>query len=395
MPTLPYLDLTAPGFSTRSTEVFAARDQHWCARTPYGLAVLRHREVGMLLRDRRLRQGSRIWPRRHGMAGTFVDFWERSVIGQEGDRHRHLRRIATDALSRDFIASLKPDFDSIAASQALAFDDSGEIEFMEAFAIPFAGKAIAKLIGLGADDWRGISHDASTLGLSMGVDCMAHETAVNDACDRLMDLGRDLVARVRAGRDDDSYINRLVGGFSAGAETDEQALLDMIVISIFGGVDTTRAQLGLGMTLFLSHSEQYQHLRVDPALAPDVVEEIVRMRPTTTWSTREALEAFTFNGQQFEAGETVHLFSHASAFEPDIRRAPPFDIRAKRKAHFGFGGGGHHCLGNQVARSDMASAITAIAQRVQRFWPAGKPEMLPETGNTSPVRLPIGFELAP
>lgn len=346
----------------------------------------------MLLRDRRLRQGSRIWPRRHGMTGSFVDFWERSVIGQEGDRHRHLRRIATDALSRDFIASLKPDFDRIAADQALAFDDSGEIEFMEAFAIPFAGKAIAKLIGLGADDWRGISQDASTLGLSMGVDCKAHEVAVNEACDRLRDLGLDLITRVRTGRDEDSYIARLVKGFSN--DPDDEALLDMIVISIFGGVDTTRAQLGLGMTLFLSHPDQYQHLRKDLSLAPDAIEEFIRMRPTTTWSTREAVEAFSFNGQQFEAGETVHLFSHASAFEPDIRATPPFDIRAKRKAHFGFGGGAHHCLGNQVARSDMASALSAIARRVQRFWPAGEAEMLPETGNTSPVRLPLSFEIA-
>ena len=392
MPALPYLDLTAPDFSTRSDEVFAARDQHWCARTPYGLAVLRHQEVGMLLRDRRLRQGSGIWPRRHGMTGSFVDFWERSVIGQEGDRHRHLRRIATDALSRDFIASLKPDFDLIAADQASAFDDNGEIEFMETFAIPFAGKAIAKLIGLGAEDWRGISHDASTLGLSMGVDCKVHEAEVNDACDRLRDLGGDLIARVRTGQDEDSYIARLTRGFSADA--DDEALLDMIVISIFGGVDTTRAQLGLGMTLFLAYPEQYQHFRNNPALATAVVEEFVRMRPTTTWSTREALEAFTFNDQQIEAGETVHLFSHASAFEPDIRATPPFDINAKRKAHFGFGGGAHHCLGNQVARSDMASALTAIARRVQRFRPTEQAEMLPETGNTSPARLPIGFELA-
>ncbi len=389
-----FLDLTSPGFSTRSAEVAAAGDQHWCARTPYGLAVLRHEQVGRLLRDRRLRQGSHAWPRRHGLEGRFTEFWERSVIGQHGDTHRLLRLLATSALSRNFVDSLKPDFDQIADEQVQSFTEEGRIEFMEGFSLPFAGKAIATLIGIGAGNWAQISHDASDLGLAMGIDCKAHQQTVNDACDRLTNLARDLVGRARTGADQTSYIARLTHAFDAEAGTDEQALLDMIVISIFGGVDTTRSQLGLGMTLFSAHPDQYQIFRRDPALAPQVVEEFIRARPTTTWSTREALEDFEFQGQIIEAGQTLHLLVHASARDPLVCGDPDFDITAKRKAHFGFGGGAHHCLGNQVARSDMASALIAIARRVRHIAPAGPGEMLPDSGNTSPVRLPLTYKLA-
>ena len=124
------------------------------------------------------------------------------------------------------------------------------------------------------------------------------------------------------------------------------------------------------------------------------MEEFIRARPTTTWSTREALEDFTFDGVEIRAGQTVHLLAYASASDPLICGNPGFDILTPRKAHFGFGGGAHHCLGNQVARSDMASAVTAIAGRVAAIWLDGVPDMLPETGNTSPVRLPLSFELA-
>ncbi len=388
-----FLDLSAQGFSTRSNAVAAARAAHWCARTPYGLAVLRHQQVGRLLRDRRLRQGSHGWPRRHGMTGVFTDFWERSVIGREGDHHRCLRRLATDALSRDFVDALKPDFDRIAAEQVGVFDETGRLEFMEAFAIPFAGKAIAVLIGIGAENWREISHDASDLGLAMGVDCKAHQARVDAACQRLTDLAQDLTQRVRSGRDDASYIARLTKGFDANPDTDETALLDMIVISIFGGVDTTRSQLGLGMTLFADHPDQYQAFRADPSLAPHVVEEFIRARPTTTWSSREALEDFTFEGVDIEAGQTIHLFVNASARDPLVCDDPNFDVLATRKAHFGFGGGAHHCLGNQVARSDMASALTALGRRVANLELDGPPEMLPDSGNTSPVRLDLRYEL--
>ena len=43
---LPYLDLSDPALSTRGPQVLAAREAHWCAETPFGLAVLRYREVG-------------------------------------------------------------------------------------------------------------------------------------------------------------------------------------------------------------------------------------------------------------------------------------------------------------------------------------------------------------
>ena len=390
---LAFLDTSAPSFSTRSAAVRAARDAHWCARSPYGLVILRHREVGLLLRDRRLRQGSHAWPRHNDLRGSFADFWIRSVIGQEGEAHKRLRRLANAALAPDFVDGLKPDFDAVADAQVKAF--SGEpIEFMEEFSIPFAGKAIAVLLGMGAGNWRQISHDASDLGLAMGVECKRHEATVNAACDRLTALARDLIGRARSGRDQTSYIARLTRLFDEEDAVDEQNLIDMIVISIFGGVDTTRSQLGLGMALLSAHPDQYQRLRADPALVPATIEEFIRARPTTTWVTREAVDGFDFQGQRIEAGMTLHLLVHASARDPAVCADPGFDITAERRTHFGFGGGAHHCLGYHVARSDMASALTAIARRVARFDVSEGAAFLPDSGNTSPIRLPLTYELA-
>lgn len=387
------LDTASPTFSTRSDEVLAARDAHWCARSPYGLVVLRHREAGQLLRDRRLRQGSHAWPDHHDLQGSFAAFWKRSVIGQEGAHHRLLRRLANEALSPGFAQGLKPAFDAVASGQIEAF--SGEpIEFMKDFSIPFAGKAIAVLLGMGAANWRQISHDASDLGLAMGVECKRHEATVNAACDRLTDLACDLVSRVRSGRDDSSYVARLTRLFDAEPDVTGQNLIDMIVISIFGGVDTTRSQLGLGMSLLAEHPAEYRKLRADPALVGAAVEEFIRARPTTTWVTREAVEDFEFGGQMIRAGMTLHLLVHASARDPAICDSPDFSITARRRSHFGFGGGAHHCLGYHVARSDMASALTAILGRVARFDIIGDPEFLPDSGNTSPIRLPLRYELA-
>ncbi len=389
-----HLDLADPAFSTRSVAVREAREAHWCARTPYGLAVLRYREVGLLLRDRRLRQGSHAWPVTHGLTGPFAQFWRRSVIGQEGSAHRRLRDLAVPVLSEDFIAGMIPAFDAIATGLCAAMAKQDSCEFQSAFAIPFAGQAICTLLGLPREDWGRISHDASDLGLAMGVECGRHEPVFDAACERLTDLARDLVARARRGEDRHSYIAGLVSRADADPETDEMALLDMIVISIFGGVDTTRSQLGLGLALFIENPTQWQALRADPALVPNAVEEIIRARPTTTWVTREAVEDVEFGDETIPRGTVLHLLVHASARDPAICDDHRFDITARRKKHFGFGGGAHHCIGHLMARTDIACALTALAQTFETINYDGSPEWLPDSGNTSPVTLPIRFKLS-
>ena len=386
---LPFLDLTDPGFSTRGAEVLAARARHWCARTPYGLAVLRHRQAGQLLRDRRLRQGSYAWPGTQRLEGSFTDFWTASVIAQEGAPHKRLRALAVPVLSAGFIDGLRPEFDAIAAELAMDIVAQETVEFMEAFATPYSGRVICALLAEDQDDWPVLARDASTLGQAMGVEAKSHEAAVNAACERLMDRAVRLTSRARDGRDKRGYVARLVARAGELGGVDEAELLNLIVISIFGGVDTTRAQLGFLVRLFIRHPGQWDALRADPDLASNAVEEAIRHNPTTTWSTREAVEDFAFGGVDIEAGQTLHILVHATATDPRVVTDTSFDITSRRKTHFGFGGGAHNCLGQALARADIASALRALAGQVERFEWDGTPEYLPDSGNTSPRILPV------
>ena len=108
-----HLNLDDLKFSTWGFEVKEARKKAFYATTPYGLAILRYKEVGQLLRDRRLRQGSHTWPDKNNLGGSFGKFWKRSIIGQEGEYHRKLRDVLVPALSQDYINSMIPEIESI------------------------------------------------------------------------------------------------------------------------------------------------------------------------------------------------------------------------------------------------------------------------------------------
>ena len=116
---------------------------------------------------------------------------------------------------------------------------------------------------------------------------------------------------------------------------------------------------------------------------------MIRTRPTTTWATREALQTVELDGITIPKGATLHILVHATATDPRAGGTTTFDIRARRKVHFGIGGGAHHCLGQFIARTDMAAALTQLLKRWRSIDLAEPPAFLPETGNTSPSRLMI------
>lgn len=387
---IPYLNLDDPTFSIRSKAVRDAREKGWYARTPYGLAILRYAEVGELLRDPRLRQGSHKWPAHNNATGSFADWWIRMLLNRIGDDHARLRRLANPAFSPKLIATLQPQFQSIANELIDAFGKRGHCEFMSEFSEPYATRVICSLFNLPHSEWRELATIAAEMGLALGVTYKQDEAAVNAATDKLFDYARRLIAERKRNPGDD-FISLLVAANADKDALSDEEMDDMVVLAVFGGIDTTRNQIGLAMSQFIENPAQWTLLAEKPDLARAAVEEVMRTRPTTTWVTRETLEDMTYKGLLIKQGTTLHLFTESAATDP-AEFKPGFDIAEPRKQHYGFGGGTHHCLGHFIARGDMTEALKLLARRVRNPRYLGEPKWLPDSGNTGAIRLDIAFD---
>jgi cytochrome P450 len=424
---VPFFDIADPAFSVTSAQVRQAREADWYARTSYGLAVLRYDQVSRLIRHPDLRQGSRLWPAHHGItSGPFADWWASWVLNMEGEAHHRLRRLLNPAFSRRIVEPLRSRFRDLAGELADAFADPGRCEFMSEFAEPYAARVIAILLGIPEEEWPTIAAESAAVGLAMGVRIREHLPRIEAALAALYDYADALIANRRC-RPRDDFVTCLIQAQAGGAGLTAAELRDSLVLLIFGGFDTTRNQLGLAMQAFLDHPGQWRLLAQRPELGPAAVEEVMRIRPTTTWVTREAVADFTFDGLAIEAGTTIHLFCESAGTDlrdaagtgPDAAGAGQdivgagrntagagrdaagaerdtadtgFDITAGgRRPHFGFGGGIHYCLGHAVARADMCEALTVLARRLGEPRAAGQAIWLPDSGNTGPVRLPVAF----
>jgi len=389
-----YFNIADPSFVIDSEEVLAAREESWYVRTNYGLAVLRYDEVSALLKDRRLKQGSAAWPAHHGVTGPFADWWSRALLNLEGDDHARIRRLLNPAFAPGAISDLRPRFQDLGNELVDAFAAEGRCEFMSQFAEPYAARVIAILLGIPESEWEKIATWGTDLGLALSIAIGEELPRIEGALEGLYGYADELIADRRSAPQDD-FVTRLVQ-----AEQDEDRLSHdelrvSLVLLIFGGMDTTRNQIGLAMQTFLERPDEWRRLAGQPELAEQAVEEIMRLNPTVTWVTREAVEDFSFEGLEIEAGTTIHLFSQSAGSDPRVFDPPGFDVDAERPRHFGFGGGRHHCIGHFVARMDMGEALALLARRLHDPRVDGEVRSLPRSGNTGPVELPIAFTAAP
>ena len=141
---------------------------------------------------------------------------------------------------------------------------------------------------------------------------------------------------------------------------------------LFAGHAPVVAIIDRGMLLLLTHPEQREALRRDPALVAGAVEEIFRfaspierLRATRRGGlTRYASVDLEVEGTVVRAGEAV-MFAVLEANEdesvfPDPKR---FDITRERIPHLSLSHGTHFCLGAHLARMELRYLFVRLFER--------------------------------
>lgn len=391
---VPHLDLADPAFDVTSAAVHDARDAGWYAETPYGWAILRYEEGTAVLKDRRFQQGNARWPAQNGIHdGPWQQWWGETLLSIEGDDHLRMRRLLGPAFRNKTIEAMRPQFQALANELIDGFAPRGRVEFVSEFAEPYASRILCLLLGLPDEQWPQVAHWADDLGKSFGVNVRADLPRIEAALEGLTGYIEEVIAD-RAANPRDDLVTTLLTAHESDDALSRRELSVALVFLAFAGMETTRNQLGLALQTFLAHPEQWELLAAQPELGGRAVEEVMRVNPTVTWITREALDDVDLNGLLVPKGGIVQVLSHSIGTDPrSMGDEPDFDLRVEdRPLHSGFGGGMHHCLGHFVARTDMSVALPLLAQRMPGIEADGPGEWLPVSGNTGPIRFPLRFE---
>ena len=190
----------------------------------------------------------------------------------------------------------------------------------------------------------------------------------------------------------DDLTSVLVHAEVDGEKLEEHEIVMGFFLLMAAGNDSTKATYCSGMRAIMEDPEQRQLLLDDPSLAPDAVEEALRMFPAFAHFRRTATRDAELHGQQIKEGQKVVLW-YVSSNRDETRYEDPdrFDLRRKAE-HQAFGAGGRHfCLGTALARMELRILIEETLKRYPRIAMDGAPEFVESPFinqlKTLPVRL--------
>ncbi|MEM6708881.1 MAG: cytochrome P450 [Pseudomonadota bacterium] len=161
------------------------------------------------------------------------------------------------------------------------------------------------------------------------------------------------------------------------------------------GHDTTSSSTAGGLLALLQNPEQFDALKADPdGLMATAVDEMIRWVSPVRHFMRTATEDYELRGKTIKAGQSLILW-YPSANRDEEVFSDPFDFRVDRKdgKQIAFGYGAHVCLGQHLARMEIAALYRALLKRVDRIELAGEPRYTQSTFVGGLKSLPIRYTL--
>ncbi|MET9634590.1 cytochrome P450 [Lentzea sp. NPDC006480] len=353
-----------------------------------GWLLTRYEDVRIALGDNRfslaqaaVRDTPRMGPQRMGAILTDLD----------PPDHTRLRRLLAHAFTVRRVEQLRANAERLATELLDDLEKAGPpADLVTTYAVPLPGLMICDLLGVPYEDR---DHFQDLTAAFMSVTAMTDEEKLS----RLGELAGYLagLAEQRRAHQEDDLISALVVAQEDGDRLSAEELVQLTVLLLGAGYDSTAAHIANSVYTLLQFPGQAELLRTNPELMPGAVEELLRWIPAQEIADilpRYALEDVELSGGTVRAGEAVLLAKHAANRDPRQYADPDrFDITRNAKGHLTFGHGPHHCIGAQLARMDLQVALTAILTRFPGLRLAGDVRWRTGMAMRGPLALSVAW----
>jgi cytochrome P450 len=305
---------------------------------------------------------------KHLGSGPASVYYRLSAPGVDAPDHTRLRRVLSSSFSPQAVAGRKQWATQIVEDRLDDVAGAGVVDVVQRFGLTIPVDVACQLLDMprtDADFLLQSIQDMSAI-FSQGEMSSADLVRCDAAAQRYLDyFDRHLDISPQNTRE--SFTDNLLQGVAAGVLTREEAVCALIDVFI-AGIHTTMVSITNAINAFALHPEQLAGLTMDEPTAVRAWEEVLRFDPPVHFRHRYVSEPITIDGQVIEPRVKIMIGLASANWDESVFENPDvFDLSRPTPRHLAFGGGGHFCLGMNLARLEGRLFLPRFIARFPRF----------------------------
>ena len=313
-----------------------------------GMIINRYELARMVLEDKRFSQSPPRMPAHHGdvltkgyelTSGNELDAG--NVLGLDGEQHARIRRTILNRYSVKSARSYESDMKEIIAKQfEILMAQPRPVDITKHYSQPISAAGHMRVLGI-PEKFR-----------SRYSELFVEESETHQKIEFL----REVLAVKKHELAEDVLSDLLRTDLTV---PEIEGLTLSLMVS---GRDSVAYMISTAMTALLNNPDQLEALKNDPELIHGGMEEFMRVGAMfLTVFPRTATEDVDFGDVKIPAGVSVSV-SPVAANHDERQFSDPdrFDLSRDAFGHMGFGHGIHGCVGQQVARVEIKTAVMQL-----------------------------------
>ena len=304
---------------------------------------------------------------------------EGQIAGLNPPRHKPLRGLIMQAFNKQSVDQLDTDY---------------IIPIMDALIDKIAQKKTSDLVAdftcrvptLVICEIFGFPKDQIGRFAQLATDLMSASIDWEKAAQASSELGEMFEAlieerKVEPGHD---LISNMLAAELEGERLTKHEMITFCRALVPAGIETTTRALSTALGTALATPDCRSSLASDPGLINDTVEEVLRWNGPIMIIPKRTTKEIELAAVTLPKDANLWIcIGHANRDPSEWDNPHQFDFRRERKPHVMFSMGAHLCIGNQLARREMANALRLMTSRF--------PNMALDPNGAAPEVLGVQF----
>jgi len=274
--------------------------------------------------------------------------------------HRRYRQFLNRYFSRPFLLRYEEQMRKIARDAIAGFIDSGQVEVVLDYSVPFSAGSLARVV-FATDDLDLIGRGVAA------VKRVALEMAP-EAFEAVALLAMEAMAGVDGSPEErENVLSALVRATVDGRPFTTEERLGIVTTLLLGGLETTRGVI-VNIAYHLATRDDVEPVLRTPGWWRGPLDEFLRFETTVSFVARTVTRDTELAGTPLKAGDRVaiHYFS-ANRDADRFDRPDELVLDRPSNPHMAFGQGVHRCLGANFARIQLMVAFEELLDRATNF----------------------------